>query len=144
MKIWPDCIPCIMRMSVSTARTALGSDTQLKSFMDWLLQLNHFSQTDWNVTSPEIVRDVWLMMRQMFGIMDPLEKTKKKQNEFARALYPLVKDNENYRLLPSQVAQQTMKVVDRTFKSFMRLLRELKKGNYKRPVKLFLTTITRD
>ncbi len=51
------------------------------------------------------------------------------------SVYPLVKDNENYRLMPSQVAQQTMKVVDRTFKSFLGLLREVKKGNYKRSVK---------
>ena len=48
--------------------------------------------------------------------------------------YHLVKHNENYKLLPSQVAQQTMKVVDRNMKSFFHVLRERKKGNYNRPV----------
>lgn len=43
------------------------------------------------------------------------------------SVYHLVKDNENYQLLPSQVAQQTLKIVDRTFKSFLRLLKERKK-----------------
>ncbi len=48
--------------------------------------------------------------------------------------YHIVKTNENYQLLPSQVAQQTMKIVDRTFKSFFGLLKQRKKGNYNRPV----------
>mgnify|MGYP000202699221 CR=1 FL=1 len=50
--------------------------------------------------------------------------------------YHLVKDNENYKILPSQVAQQTMKVVDRNMKSFFRVLGERKRGNYNRPVKI--------
>lgn len=69
------------------------------------------------------------------------------------SMYHLVKDNENYRFLPSQVAQQTMKVVDRVFKSFLDLLRELKKGNYDKPVNIprylpkdgfFLCVFTKD
>jgi len=47
--------------------------------------------------------------------------------------YHLVKHNENYQLLPSQVAQQTMKVVDRSMKSFFHILKERRKGNYNRP-----------
>ncbi len=51
--------------------------------------------------------------------------------------YHLVKRNENYyKLLPSQIAQQTMKVVDRSMKSFFRLLKERRKGNYNRPINL--------
>lgn len=48
--------------------------------------------------------------------------------------YHLVKDSEAYRSMPSQVAQQTMKIVDRNFKSFFRLLKERKKGNYNQPI----------
>jgi len=46
--------------------------------------------------------------------------------------YHLVKHNENYQLLPSQVAQQTMKVVDRNMRSFFHILNERRKGNYNR------------
>ncbi|MHA2298130.1 MAG: RNA-guided endonuclease InsQ/TnpB family protein [Candidatus Hodarchaeales archaeon] len=42
--------------------------------------------------------------------------------------YHVVKTNENYRLLPSQVAQQTMKHVHRAFKSFFGLLRAKQQG----------------
>ena len=48
--------------------------------------------------------------------------------------YHLVKNSDAYKSLPSQVAQQTMKIVDRNFKSFFRLLKERKKGNYNRPI----------
>jgi len=53
---------------------------------------------------------------------------------YAKA-YHLVKDSEPYKLLPSQVAQQTMKIVERNFRSFFHVLKERKKGNYNRPVK---------
>jgi len=46
--------------------------------------------------------------------------------------YHEVKSNENYKLLPSQVAQQTMKTVDRSFRSFFGLLKKKKEGTYNR------------
>ena len=50
--------------------------------------------------------------------------------------YHLLKENENYRKLPSQVAQQTMKAVDRAMKSFFGVLKARKMGNYNRPIHL--------
>ncbi|MCL2322592.1 MAG: transposase [Oscillospiraceae bacterium] len=44
--------------------------------------------------------------------------------------YNLCKDNENYKLLNSNMAQQILKEVDGTFKSFFALIREAKKGKY--------------
>ena len=43
--------------------------------------------------------------------------------------YHECKTNENYSLLQAGVAQQTLKVVDRSFKSFFKLLKKCKKGN---------------
>ena len=45
--------------------------------------------------------------------------------------YHECKDNENYSLLQAGVAQQTMKVVDRSFKSFFNLLKKCKQGEYR-------------
>lgn len=50
--------------------------------------------------------------------------------------YHLVKDNENYQILTSQVAQQTMKIVNRNFKSFFGLLKARKKGTYTEKVNI--------
>lgn len=45
--------------------------------------------------------------------------------------YTECKDNENYRLLQAGVAQQTVRVVDRTFRSFFNLLEKCKNGEYR-------------
>ena len=47
--------------------------------------------------------------------------------------YHLVKENENYDHMPTQVAQQTMRVVDRSFRSFFSTLKQKRAGNYDKP-----------
>jgi len=47
-------------------------------------------------------------------------------------VYHLLKDNDNYQRLPSQVAQQTMKLVHRAMRSFIGLLRARQNGTYNR------------
>lgn len=46
-------------------------------------------------------------------------------------------DDENkiiYRLLPAQIAQQTIKKLDQNFKSFFKLLRQVNSGEYQKPI----------
>lgn len=45
--------------------------------------------------------------------------------------YHECKDNENYIMLQAGVAQQTLKVADRSFKSFFNLLKKCKTGDYR-------------
>jgi IS605 OrfB family transposase len=45
--------------------------------------------------------------------------------------YHACKKNENYGLLQAGVSQQTLKVVDRSFKSFFNLIKKAKKGDYR-------------
>lgn len=40
------------------------------------------------------------------------------------------KENENYKLLATDIAQQTLKIVDRSFKSFFKLLQMKQRGEY--------------
>ena len=44
--------------------------------------------------------------------------------------YHFCKSNENYEILPSTIGQQTLKIVDRSFKSFFGLLKAKRKGKY--------------
>lgn len=46
------------------------------------------------------------------------------------ANYHVCKDSENYKSLGADIAQQTMKVVDRAFKSFFSLIVKAKNGSY--------------
>ncbi|NJR57500.1 MAG: IS200/IS605 family element transposase accessory protein TnpB [Cyanobacteria bacterium CRU_2_1] len=50
--------------------------------------------------------------------------------------YHLCKENENYRLLNTDIAQQTLKVVDRVFNSFYGLISAVKASNYPQKVRL--------
>lgn len=43
-------------------------------------------------------------------------------------------NNVDYRSLPAKVSQQTMKLVDKSFKSFFSLLKKKQQGNYSKPV----------
>jgi IS605 OrfB family transposase len=45
--------------------------------------------------------------------------------------YHICKENENYHLLQAGVSQQTLKVVDRSFKSFFSLIKKAKSGKYR-------------
>jgi IS605 OrfB family transposase len=45
--------------------------------------------------------------------------------------YHYCKSNENYRLLNTDIAQQTLKVVDRSFRSFFNLIKTAKQGLYR-------------
>ncbi len=56
--------------------------------------------------------------------------TEKKYLRYESAYHSL-KDNENYKLLNTDIAQQTMKVVDRNFKSFFALISKAKQGDCK-------------
>ncbi|NEQ80212.1 MAG: IS200/IS605 family element transposase accessory protein TnpB [Moorea sp. SIO2I5] len=46
------------------------------------------------------------------------------------------KENENYTLLPTDIAQQTLKIVDRSFKSFFGLLKLKSSGGYQEKLRL--------
>jgi len=50
--------------------------------------------------------------------------------------YHYCKGNENYRILNTDIAQQTLKVVDRTFRSFYGLITSVKSGSYNNKVRL--------
>ncbi len=50
--------------------------------------------------------------------------------------YHLCKENENYQAPNTDIAQQTLKVVDRTFRSFYGLIKAVKSGSYQRHVRL--------
>jgi len=50
--------------------------------------------------------------------------------------YHLCKENENYKMLATDVGQQTMKVVDRAFRSFFNLLKLRTSGQYEAKVRL--------
>jgi len=48
--------------------------------------------------------------------------------------WELVKHEKIYKMIPTDVSSQTMKIVERSYRSFFGLLKKKQKGNYNRPV----------
>jgi len=92
MRIWPDCFPCILKMSLGIARVAMKDEDQVKRFMEGVFRLKYFSGKDQKVTSPDVIRDVWLKLIEVTGEADPLREIKNDQNSKALATYPMAKE----------------------------------------------------
>jgi len=91
MLIWPDCIYCILRMSLNASRIIMKNKDQVRQFIEQILKLKALKGEDWKVTSPEIIRDVWRIINKVSGLDDPLKKIKKEQNDAALKIYPFAK-----------------------------------------------------
>ncbi len=93
MQIWPDCIPCILKMSLGIARVVMKNEDQVRRFMEQVIRLRYFNGENWRVTSPEVIKDVWLKVIEVSGKSDPLKEIKDEQNKKALAVYPKAKES---------------------------------------------------
>jgi len=91
MKIWPDCIPCILKMSLETAHLVMKDEDQVRRFMKQILKLKYFRGEEWRVTSPEVIKNVWLKLLEVSGEADPMKEIKREQNSKALEIYPVAK-----------------------------------------------------
>jgi uncharacterized protein with ATP-grasp and redox domains len=92
MFIWPDCIPCILNMSLKIARFVMKEENQVRRFMNEILAWRSLRGEGWHVRSPEIVRDVWIKLQEFSGYQDLLKGLKEEQNRKALKIFPLAKD----------------------------------------------------
>jgi len=70
----------------------MKDEEQVRRFMEEVLKLKHFDGENWKVTSPEVIKDVWLKIIEVTGEADPLKEIKNEQNKRALAIYPTAKE----------------------------------------------------
>jgi len=92
MKIWPDCIPCILKMALEVMRTVTKDEQLVGRFLTEVLELKPLRGEDYLITSPELTRDVWLKIRKFSATEDPLKTKKQEQNRIALDIYPSAKE----------------------------------------------------
>jgi len=92
MQIWPDCIPCILKMSLEIARAAMKDEDEVKRFMEEVFKLKYFNDENWKLTSPDIIKDVWLKVIEFTGKSDPMREIKDEQNNKALTIYSHAKE----------------------------------------------------
>jgi uncharacterized protein with ATP-grasp and redox domains len=91
---WPECMPCVMRMTLSVARQVLDDDDDaVMAVLQEVAGSQAFSG-EWlsdkgrRPRAPEVVRDVWVRLLEMTGVEDPLRSEKERQNATVMAALP--------------------------------------------------------
>jgi uncharacterized protein with ATP-grasp and redox domains len=79
-------------MSLGIARVAIKDEDGVKGFMKEVLRLNYFNNENWEVTSPEVIKEIWLKVIEFTGKIDPMREIKNEQNNKALAIYSRAKE----------------------------------------------------
>ncbi|HAR94410.1 MAG TPA: hypothetical protein DCR97_00360 [Deltaproteobacteria bacterium] len=93
MLIWPDCIACTVKMGLQVAREALKDDDMVMRLMKDVLRLESLTMPATNLTSPEIILDIWSLITDAAGDRNPLRAAKTDQNQAILQLYPQIKES---------------------------------------------------
>jgi uncharacterized protein with ATP-grasp and redox domains len=89
--IWPDCIPCILGVSLDAARLAGMDERQVARLVSEVLRAKPLRGENWNITSSEVISDIWVRIQQISGEADPFKAFKAEQNQAALQSYPRAK-----------------------------------------------------
>ncbi len=92
MLIWPDCIPCILKMALKIARFSMKEERSVKAFMAEIVRLPALRGEEWDITAPEIIQPIWEKMVRITKDEDPLREIKAEQNRKALDLYGAASD----------------------------------------------------
>ena len=91
MLIKPDCIPCILRMSINAVRK-LGLDGGgVKELYCKILEIPSLRGQSWDITSAEIIELVWEKIADTTKNEDPFCSLKSEQNKRIMEVYPFLK-----------------------------------------------------
>ena len=88
MLIKPDCIPCILRMSVSAMRRLSLDEDVIKELLVEILNIPSLKGQSWSVTSAEVIEIVMRSIMNATGSPDPFHSEKLQQNKMVTEIYP--------------------------------------------------------
>ena len=92
MLLKPDCIPCILNMSLNFLRKLSISEEQVNNIYSDILSLKPLRGEVWNITSPEVIEPIMRTIMMAVGSNDPFAAEKEKQNQKMLSLYPKVQE----------------------------------------------------
>ena len=104
MLIKPDCIPCILKMTISSLRKLPLDESSVKALYADILQIPALRGLVWDITSPEIIEDVWKKIVAKVNSRDPFYEAKLRQNERITTLYPFLEKMVNEATDPLKLA----------------------------------------
>jgi damage-control phosphatase, subfamily I len=90
MLIKPDCIPCILRMSITAIRKLDLNESDEKELYGRILELPSLRGQSWDITSAEIIELVWVKIADKTKNADPFYSLKLEQNKRIMEVYPFL------------------------------------------------------
>jgi len=90
MLIRPDCIPCILTMTMKAIRKLSLSDMAEKDLFSEILTIPGLQGLDWNKTSPDIIETVMTLITKTVHEPDPFLSEKTSLNTQALKLLPFL------------------------------------------------------
>ncbi len=88
MLLRPDCIPCILRMTITSLRKLPLDEDSVKALYTDILENPALHGLDWDTTSVEVIEDIWKKIVKRVDTPDPFSLEKSNQNEKIMDLYP--------------------------------------------------------
>ncbi len=88
MFLKPDCIPCILSMSLNYLRKLSVPEEQVNMIYSDILSLRPLRGEMWDMTSPEVIEPIMKKIMAAVGNKDPFAAEKEKQNRKMLSLYP--------------------------------------------------------
>lgn len=90
MLIKLDCIPCILRMSISAIRQLPLDEDAGKELYQKILEIPSFRGRFWDITSAEVIELVWERIADTTKNADPFYSLKSEQNKRIMEVYPFL------------------------------------------------------
>ena len=99
MLLQPDCIACILKMSISLLRKLPLNEEHIKRLYTEILEIQALKGLDWNITGPEIIEQVMIKIVDAVEDKDPFASEKDRLNRTLLDRYQyfenMVKDSED-------------------------------------------------
>jgi uncharacterized protein with ATP-grasp and redox domains len=91
MRIQPECIPCILTMSITAIRKLGIEDGAARELYGNILDIPSLRGRSWDVTSPEVLERVMHLMMDATGTEDPFYEIKALQNRRIMEIVPFLR-----------------------------------------------------
>lgn len=91
MLIQPECIPCILTMSITAIRKLGMGEGASRELYARILEIPSLRGKSWDVTSPEVLERVMGLMMHAAGNKDPFSEIKEGQNRRIMEIVPFLK-----------------------------------------------------
>ena len=95
MLLKPDCIPCILRMTITCLRKLPLDEAAVKALYTDILEIPALHGLNWDTTSVEVIENIWQKIVKRVNTPDPFFEEKANQNQKIMDLYPYLEGMVN-------------------------------------------------